>query len=195
MMRHTYITANRTLSAEEHNVMLAWRPRTRGTWFGCPEGGTERPREPRNVAFTNLLSRTPLRGPRADFRGRRGAPDHQGSRHEGRDRRRGVPKRRPREHDHCDVPHHNVADRSGDSARVTGLPVHLDDLREQAEVPRPRVRVPEGEGRDLHLRDAAPDEHPSTGRLRPHEVGEGPRMPADRAPRGPARGTRCPPHR
>src|SRR5436853_316482 len=151
MMRYIYITANRTLSFEERNVALACESSETRNPVRMSGGGTGGPGEPRSVAFTKLLSRTPLRGPRADFRGRRGASDDQGSRHEGRDRRRGVPERRPGEHDHRDVPDHDFADGSGHGARVTGLPVHLDDLREQAEVPRPRLCVPEGEGRDLHL--------------------------------------------
>src|SRR5438132_5930208 len=67
MMRHTYIIANRRLSSEERDVMPACASSKRGTRFGRPEGRTERPGEPQSVAFTNLLSRTPLRGPRAVF--------------------------------------------------------------------------------------------------------------------------------
>src|SRR6266566_7322940 len=113
MMRHIYITANRAWSFEERNVALACESSKTRNPVRMSGGGTGWPGEPRSVAFTNLLSRTPLRGPRADFRGGRGAPDDQGSRHEGRDRRRGVPECRSREHDHRDVPDHDVTDGSG----------------------------------------------------------------------------------
>src|SRR3989454_5338589 len=67
MMRHIYITANRTLFFKERNVALACESSKRETRFGRSEGGTGWPGESRSVAFANLLSRSPLRGPRADF--------------------------------------------------------------------------------------------------------------------------------
>src|SRR5205823_1269115 len=77
-----------------------------------------------------------------------------------------------------------------DGGLLPRLPVLIDDLRDEAEVPRARLRVEGPEARDFHLRDAAPDEHASARRVYPPEVGERPRVPADRPPGRIARGRR-----
>src|SRR5438034_6849026 len=144
---------------------------------------------PWRIRFANVLSPDlPTRAGR--FLGRRRAANDQGSGLEGRDGRRRVPERRPSEHDYGDVPDHGSEGRPGRRPRISRLPVLIDDLREQAEVPRARLRVEGPEARDFHLRDAAPDGDPPARRVYPPEVGEGPRVPADRAPRRLARGRR-----
>src|SRR5439155_6042707 len=143
----------------------------------------------RQIRFANVLSPDlPTRAGR--FLGRRRAADDQGSGLEGRDGRRWVPERRTRGHDHGDVPDNGSEGRPSRRPRISRLPVPLDDLREEAEVPRARLCVEVPEARDLHLRDAAPDGDPPARRVYAPEVGEGPRVPADRAPRRLARGRR-----
>src|SRR3972149_1935955 len=122
---------------------------------------------------------------RTEDRGRGGDPDLQGRRPEGRDRRRRVPERGPREHHRVDVPHLDDAGGPGVRPRVGGLPLPFDDLREEAEVSRPRVRPAGVEGRDLHLRGAPPVEGPPADGPRPPPVVPGPRGPPDRGARGP----------
>src|SRR5207249_449184 len=174
MMRQIYITANGALGATG--------------WRAAPTTSRTRPWR---IRFANVLSPDlPTRAGR--FLGRRRAADDQGSGLEGRDGRRRVPERGPREHDHSDVPDHEPEVRPSRRPRIPRLPVLIDDLREEAEVPRARLRVEGPEARDFHLRDAAPDEHASARRVYPPEVGEGPRVPADRAPRRLARRRRCP---
>src|SRR5438094_1145400 len=141
---------------------------------------------PWRIRLANVLR--PDLPPRAWlFLGRGRAADDQGSGLEGRDVGRRVPERRPREHDHGDVPDHAPDARPSRRPRTSRLPVFNAYLREEAEVPRARLRVEGPEARDFHLRDAAPDEHASARRVYPPEVGEGPRVPADRAPRRLAR--------
>src|SRR5438094_8965556 len=172
MMRQIYITANGAVDA------TGWRA-------SSPTSRTL----PWRIRFANVLSPDlPTRAGR--FLCRRRAADDQGSGLEGRDRRCRVPERRPREHDHGDVPDPGSEGRPSRRPRISRLPVPLDDLREEAEVPRARLRVEVPEARDFHLRDAAPDGDPPARRIYPAEVGEGPRVSANRAPRRIARGRR-----
>src|SRR5947199_3456518 len=171
MMRQIYITANGALTRPDGGLL----PRRRGLCW--------------RIRFANVLSPDlPTRVGR--FLGRRRAADDQGSGFEGRDGRRRVPERRPREHDYGDVPDHGSEGRPSRRPRISRLPVPLDDLREEAEVPRARLCVEVPEARDFHLRDAAPDGDPPARRVYPPEVGERPRVPADRPPGRIARGRR-----
>src|SRR5438093_657049 len=124
MMRQIYITANGALTRPDGGLL----PRRRGLCW--------------RIRFANVLSPDlPTRAGR--FLGRRRAADDQGSRFEGRDGRRRVPERRPREHDYGDVPDHGSEGRPSRRPRISRLPVPLDDLREEAEVPRARLCVPD----------------------------------------------------
>src|SRR3990170_1401129 len=131
----------------------------------------------------------PHRGPGSSRGGGRD-PVVQGRDSEGRDRRRRLPERRARQHDHRDVPHHDAPHGSGVCPRIARLSLPLDGLREETEVPRSGVLLEGPAPCDLHLRDAPSDVDPPPGRIGAHALGARPRLPTDRAARGPADGPR-----